>query len=207
LQIGIPIFFYISGVGASHYNCEKHSFLSFLGSRVMRLLVPLLVAIPLFLMPRLYLTQAFEDTAQLEGGVIDNYWAYCIALLPHIASKLSWLWFLPMLFSVTIFCYPLMAWTQRRRNERELDSADALIISGQVFCFLVLQALSVYLAGNAGLTFVVPASIATMFAFGLYFWIQFKMDSPHAGKFAMGMKFVGPFACICMNYFKFQDDE
>lgn len=96
-----------------------------------------------------------------------------------------------------------MAWTQRRKNQKEFDKDDGLIIAGQVLCFLGMQALSVYASGDIGLHFVVPASTAAALAFGLYYWAQFKMDSQFAGRFAMGMKFLGPLACICMNQFKF----
>lgn len=84
----------------------------------MRLLVPLLVATPLFLIPRLYLSQEFEDApARIDNQVIDGFWAYFVAVIPVLPVKLSWLWFLPMLFVVFLFSYPLMAWSQRRQNQ------------------------------------------------------------------------------------------
>ena len=89
----------------------------------MRLIVPLLVATPLFLIPRLYLSQSFEeDPARVSDDVvIDNFWEYAVAVFPLLPGKLSWLWFLPMLFTVFVFCYPLMAWSQRRMNKKEFE--------------------------------------------------------------------------------------
>ena len=54
-QIGIPIFFYCSGINLSHFKHSK-GFKVFLKSKVMRLLVPFLVAFFTILPPRLYLT-------------------------------------------------------------------------------------------------------------------------------------------------------
>lgn len=124
------MFFYISGIGASHYNCEKNKFLKFLLGKVVRLSLPLVVAVPLFLIPRLYLSQPYEDTGRVDGVSIENYWTYVVAVLPSVPSRMSWLWFLPMLFVVSIFAYPLMAWTQRRRSKTEYGTQDSLLIAG-----------------------------------------------------------------------------
>jgi hypothetical protein len=112
------MFFYISGASASRYNCEKHGFFGFLGGKILRLLVPLLFVVPIFLIPRLYLSQPFEEEpARVGDDVIDGFWEYCVAVFPLLPFKLSWLWFLPMLFAVSLFCYPLIAWSQRRKNQ------------------------------------------------------------------------------------------
>lgn len=77
-----------------------------------------------------------------------------------------------MLFAVFIFCYPLMAWSQRRANQKEFDTEDGKLIAGQVFVFLALQTLAVYMCpnDNSGLILVLPASIFAMVAFALYFY-------------------------------------
>lgn len=54
VQIGIPMFFYISGMAATFYNTEGRGFGLFLGDKVLRLLVPFALAIFVFLIPRLY---------------------------------------------------------------------------------------------------------------------------------------------------------
>ena len=140
----------------------------------MRLLVPLLVAVPIFLIPRLYLSQDFEaDPARVSDDVIiDRFWDYFVAVLPLLPGKMSWLWFLPMLFGVLVFCYPVMAWSQRRVNQNEFDTEDSKLIAGQIFAFLALQTLAIYMCpnDNYGLLLVLPASIFAMVAFALYFY-------------------------------------
>ena len=54
VQIGIPMFFYISGIGATFFDTEKKHYGVFVGGKVLRLLLPFVVAIFVFLIPRLY---------------------------------------------------------------------------------------------------------------------------------------------------------
>ena len=54
VQIGIPLFFYISGTASSFYDCEKKGYLRYIWQKTIRLMVPFFVAVPIFLLPRLY---------------------------------------------------------------------------------------------------------------------------------------------------------
>jgi len=51
------MFFYISGIGATFFDTEKNHFGIFVGGKVLRLLVPFVIAIFVFLIPRLYFGQ------------------------------------------------------------------------------------------------------------------------------------------------------
>jgi hypothetical protein len=51
------MFFYISGIGATFFKTEEKNFGIFVGDKVLRLLVPFVVAIFVFLIPRLYFGQ------------------------------------------------------------------------------------------------------------------------------------------------------
>jgi len=55
-QFGIPLFFYISGIATTHYDCERKGFKKFIISKFWRLLVPFIVGVFTILIPRLYLT-------------------------------------------------------------------------------------------------------------------------------------------------------
>jgi len=57
VQIGIPMFFYISGIGATFFDTEENNYGIFVGGKVLRLLVPFAIAIFVFLIPRLYFGQ------------------------------------------------------------------------------------------------------------------------------------------------------
>lgn len=51
------MFFYISGIGATFYKTEEKHFGVFVGDKFLRLLVPFVVGIFVFLIPRLYFGQ------------------------------------------------------------------------------------------------------------------------------------------------------
>jgi len=53
--MGIPMFFYISGIGSTFFNTEKKNYFIFIGEKILRLLIPFIIGIFVFLMPRLYL--------------------------------------------------------------------------------------------------------------------------------------------------------
>jgi len=67
VQIGIPMFFYISGAAATFFNTEGKGFGIFLSDKVLRLLVPFVIAIFIFLIPRLYFGQEYEDWTRPNG--------------------------------------------------------------------------------------------------------------------------------------------
>ena len=51
------MFFYISGIGSTFFNTEKNHYGIFVGGKVLRLLVPFVIGIFVFLIPRLYFGQ------------------------------------------------------------------------------------------------------------------------------------------------------
>ena len=111
VQIGMPMFFYISGMSATFFNAEKHGFCFFVKGKVQRLLVPLLMSILVFLIPRLYLSQDYEAWTRVDDKIESNFFVYAFKVFPSIHTKLSWLWFLVVLFIVMLLNYPLVAWT------------------------------------------------------------------------------------------------
>jgi len=67
VQIGIPMFFYISGMGATFFNTEGKGFGIFVWDKILRLAIPFVVAIFVFLIPRLYFGQLYEDWTRPNG--------------------------------------------------------------------------------------------------------------------------------------------
>ena len=122
VQIGIPMFFYISGIGSTFFRTEEKHFGIFIGEKALRLLVPFVVAIFIFLIPRLYFGQQYEDFCRPDGEEIEqNYWEFMAKTLPTVHLKLSWLWYLPALFIDFMLCYPLLRWTVRRSQRIPFD--------------------------------------------------------------------------------------
>ena len=78
--------------------------------------MPFLLAIPLFLIPRLYLGQDYEPWTRISSveQPEPNFLKFAFKILPSIFSKLSWLWFMPALFLLSVIHYPYMVWTKRR---------------------------------------------------------------------------------------------
>lgn len=79
------------------------------------MLLPLFFAIPVLLVPRLYFGQTYETFALIDGKVEWDFRKYMEGIFHEgIAARLSWLWFLPVLFLCKIINYPFVAWSQRR---------------------------------------------------------------------------------------------
>jgi len=55
LQMGIPLFFYISGFSITFFNTEKKSFTRYFCDKVKRLIIPLIIVFFIFMIPRNYL--------------------------------------------------------------------------------------------------------------------------------------------------------
>lgn len=117
------MFFYISGIGATFFDTEKNHFGIFVGGKVLRLLVPFVLAIFIFLIPRLYFGQQYEDYTRPNDEIENDYWEFMKKTLPTIYLKLSWLWYLPALFIDIMLTYPLLRWTIRRSRKIPFDPA------------------------------------------------------------------------------------
>jgi uncharacterized membrane protein len=77
VQIGIPMFFYISGMASTFFNTEGKGFGIFFIDKVLRLMVPFIVAIFIFLIPRLYFGQPYEDWTRPDRKNMENdYWTF-----------------------------------------------------------------------------------------------------------------------------------
>ena len=92
------MFFYISGTASTFYKCDSKGFLVFIWEKVKRLLFPFFLAIPFLLWPRLYFGQAYEDFTRVDNKIENNFFVYCKNILPVMLMKMSWLWFLPVIF-------------------------------------------------------------------------------------------------------------
>lgn len=118
VQIGIPMFFYISGYAASFYKTEKPmAYARFTWGKCTRIFFPFLVAVPLFLIPALWLQRSYADT-KIEGATNDDgLFTWYIAYFTHpveIMNNISWLWYLPAMFVDFMLIYPILRWTKRR---------------------------------------------------------------------------------------------
>lgn len=133
------MFFYISGMSATFLNMEEHNYKNFIINKTKRLILPMVYAIFALLIPRLYLSQDYEPwTRYDEQNVEHNYLKFMIMTLPQIYNKLSWLWFLYVLFFCMIINYPFLTFSVRRRNLTTASTADETkLVLGQLGTLLV----------------------------------------------------------------------
>ena len=68
------MFFYISGMASTFFNTEGRGFGLFFGDKILRLAIPFVIAVFIFLIPRLYFGQSYEDWTRPDGQIEDNYW-------------------------------------------------------------------------------------------------------------------------------------
>jgi len=140
------MFFYVSGIGSTFFRTEDKHFGIFVGDKVLRLIVPFVTAIFVFLIPRLYFGQPYEEWTRPNEKMESNYWEFLQASLPTIYVKLSWLWYLPALFIDCIITYPLLRWTIRRSKEIPFDPlVDTGIIVHQMVTLATWGAICYFL--------------------------------------------------------------
>jgi hypothetical protein len=201
------MFFYISGIGSSFYNTESKGFALFIWDKILRLAVPFVVAIFIFLIPRLYFGQSYEDWTRpyKDKEIIEeDYWTFMVASLPNIFSKLSWLWYLPALFIDCVITYPLLAWTVRRsRGIPWVNRDDAAIIFLQIAILIIWTYPCFYLDTTGlgyGIKYLLPSTITLAIFMFVYYTAQLLI--PYWDGFAMLIKIVGPCASIALNLWK-----
>lgn len=206
LQLGIPLFFYISGVAAKFYNVDKGSFPAYTADKIKRLVLPMLFAIPIFLWPRNYLDQGLEG--RIGDEVIQNPLRYFVRMMAVLPSMMSWLWFLVALFLVAVINYPLVAWTYRRSRQRDFEVVTdgsliflhlALMTGYAFFCLWMVD------IDHYGRKFLVPACLIQVISLMLFYGAQFwAAENETVAFFA---RFIGPAMCLVLNICKIQHAE
>lgn len=199
------MFFYISGMGATFFNTEAKGFGIFVGDKSLRLLIPFIVGIFIFLIPRLYFGQQYEDFTRPNGKVEEDYWQFMIQTLPTIFSKLSWLWYLPALFIDCILTYPLLAWSVRRAKKIPFDqSADGNIVFLQIAIFVIWCYPCFYMdtSMNYGVRYLFPSVLTLACVFFFFYTFQLLIHQEGGEKYAMWIKVIGPLGSCALNYWK-----
>jgi len=207
VQIGIPMFFYISGIGATFFRTEDKNFGIFVGEKALRLLLPFTIGIFAFLMPRLYFGQTYEDFTRPNDEIEGNYWEFNKKTLPTVYTKLSWLWYLPALFIDFMLCYPLLRWSIRRSKNIKYDPlVDTGIIAHQMVNIAIWAAINYFLVtkDDYGTIYLVPAVCTLGCVFFVIFGAQLALGTKNGYKYALLIKLIGPCGSIAMNMWKVQ---
>jgi len=181
VQIGIPMFFYISGMASTFFNTEGKGFALFLWEKVLRLVIPFVVAIFIFLIPRLYFGQEYEDFTRIDGEIEENFWAYTIQTLPTIMSKLSWLWYLPALFVDCLLTYPLLAFTVRRSRKipwSPRDDGNIILLQIAIFTIWIIVTCFYFdTEKDFGVLYLLPSSLTLVLTFVFFYSVQMAIHT------------------------------
>lgn len=192
--MGIPVFFYISGAASAFGKVQK--FHHFFINKFLRLIVPMLICVPIFLWPRNYLDQGSEGL--IDGKKIHNPFTYFIAMCKDLFNQLSWLWFLVALFLVMCAEWPFLYWVQRRKNEETIDKWDYLTILAQLVAVFTLAGMAIVVDNykNVCVHHLLPATAIQFGGFLLYFAIAMRPEKSYLGRA------VAPVICLLMDMFK-----
>lgn len=166
------MFFYISGMASTFYNTEGKGFGLFLGDKTLRLLVPFVLAIFIFLMPRLYFGQAYEDWCRPNDETENDYWTFQEKTLPSVPTKLSWLWYLPALFIDLVITYPLLAWTVRRSRKipyNQRDDGNIILLQLAVFAIWLFPCFYIDTKKDLGTKYLLPSTLTLMCIFFFFY--------------------------------------
>ena len=211
VQIGIPAFFYISGIATTFYDADKKGFCPYIKGKFLRLVIPFIFAVIVFLIPRLYFTQDFSPMAKLDESQPEilewNYFTYFGKMLPQFLFKMSWLWFLPALFIDSLINYPILKWTQRRYSEKPMSLKDDGLIFGGLFLTLFIWiAFQWTLVGSKvenGRRDVFLMTMVVVIVYAAYFILPgFIVKRENGYKYSWWLKMIGPIAMILMNIVK-----
>ena len=195
-------------MGATFFNTEGKGFGNFVGNKTLRLMVPFVAAIFIFLIPRLYFGQSYEDFCKPDGkNVEEDYWTFQMKTLPTIGSKLSWLWYLPALFIDCMLTYPLLAWTVRRSRKIPFDQRDdGNIVFLQLTIFVIWCYPCFYMdtGNNYGIRYLLPSNLTLACIIFFFYTFQLLIYTEGGDKYALLIKIIGPLGSMALNYWKDQ---
>ena len=137
----MPLLFFISGT-VSYYMMQRRSAFSFIGLRVIRLLIPLLVGMFIIVPPQIYMER-------MAAGYTGNYWTFYKTVFefrPYpMGGSFSWhhLWFIAYLFVIDLVFAPFFMWMISDKSIR-VKQAIHLLSKGKWVYLLALPSIVWY---------------------------------------------------------------
>lgn len=132
--IRMPLLFFISGT-VSYYMMQKRSSISFIGLRLRRLFIPLLVGMFIIVPPQIYMER-------LNNGYTGSYLEFYPSVLhfvPYPKGSFSWhhLWFIVYLLVYDIVFAPVFAWMASPRSENFKNRLAVLAVGKRVYLLML----------------------------------------------------------------------
>lgn len=119
IQFGLPLLFFCSGRSAEFLN-KKYgdsvdipllryliNFCGFILKKLTRLIIPGIFAYFLIVIPDAYISQSYRIGISDFKGRSNNFFTFFTNVVSSFQDGLSWLWFLPTLFLISVINYPL----------------------------------------------------------------------------------------------------
>ena len=202
------MFFYISGFSVTFFNTEKKSFKQYFCDKFKRLIIPLIVVLFVFLIPRNYMDQSFSKMGRPDGENPQwNFFKYYADVIPiKVIYRIGYLWFLPALFIDSMIAFPLLKWSQRRYLGKPCTFKDDYI--------LIIIVLALFLIWGTITTFIIPSNLRWAYSlpsdlillsmFGIYFFLPHNLIKKRENgyKYSLLLRFIGPFGTILLCRFK-----
>ena len=124
-------------------------------------------------------------------------------MIPQLATKLSWLWFLPALFIDSNINYPLLKWSQRRQAKIKIDYTDYQLIGAQAIGLLMWCIPCYFIpADNMGPKSLMPMIFSLFIIYMVHYFAQILVSGPGGHKYGLIIKAIGPLGCFVLNYYR-----
>lgn len=136
----MPLLFFISGT-VCYFMLRKKTGLSFIGLRIRRLLIPLIVGMLVIVPPQIYM----ERLSQGFTGNYADFYPTIFTTGPYPSGNLSWhhLWFILYLFIYDVLFTPVFVWLISDKGKRFLQKLNWLA-SGKFIYLLILPSVIWY---------------------------------------------------------------
>lgn len=145
----------------------------------MRLFVPLIVCVFVYLIPRHYIGQVWDPIGIINGEVNWDFATYVPSLLAdNFLTKLGPLWFLPAIFIIVLVNYPLIKYSKRRAALKPWMIEDTKLVMSQLA--LVLIAWNIWCKGLTEqedfIRYIIPGNFVLAFNYMMFFAAQWFMS-------------------------------
>ncbi len=113
-RLRMPLLFVIAGAGM-WFALQRRSTAMFLKERTVKLLLPLVAGMFLFVPPQIYCERLLRG--QWSGGYLEFYATRVLQFMPYPTGDFSWhhLWFILYLYVYVLLLLPAMRWWRRDR--------------------------------------------------------------------------------------------
>ena len=164
LQFIMPLFFYYSGRSSAF---SKDSHLQWNWKKFLRLIIPLMFGTLVIVIPTAYIGREYRPQKNHQSEISFNYFYRHYFQDEFPTNGFEWLWFLPVLFSLSFFNFPFIKWFKSAylRENGGLERRDIKYLVWSFF-YAACVTVSCFLIN-------IKWGYMTLIAIGVYVWYVF----------------------------------